>query len=140
MNNSNHNELANTHQPNCNVIQWNNIPSSLRKNKFSILCTNMKSMHNKFSEFKVNITASKTRFSFIILTETWITKDRDYAYDIDGYKCISLYRDNDQRGGGIKLYYLENIAVSSIDNETGIFQHCEQFSCRFSSHFVAHSV
>ena len=40
--------------------------------------------------------------------------------------CKSLYRDDGRRGGGIKVYYRDNISVTEIDNFTGISNTCEK--------------
>ena len=116
----------NMYHPQCHIINWNSF-NHAEQHKFSILSMNIRSMHNKFSEFKAHLSSSKINFTFIVLTETWASESNDIGFDIEGYKCLSLYRGNNQRGGGIKIYYLENLAVSTIDEETGIFNYCEKY-------------
>ena len=60
-------------------------------------------MTNQFSEFLANLSILKSRFTFIVVTETWLTGEKDIGLDINGYKSHSVYRD-DTIGGGIKMY------------------------------------
>ena len=114
----------------CLTTDWKNITSFGPTNSFLLLSMNIRSMHSKFSEFLAHIMAAKVQFKFIILTETWVNEMNDFAFDIDGYECLSLYREGNNRGGGIKIYYLKNIKVERIDSISGINQHCEQLFLR----------
>ena len=113
-----------TYDPQCSISSWTALSPTLEKNKFSILSMNIRSMHNKFSELKAHLACCKVKFSFIILTETWVVKKNDYNFDIEGYKCASLYRNDNQRGGGIKLFYREDLPVTVITEKTGIIPDC----------------
>ena len=49
------------------------------------------------------------KFSFIGLTETWLDKDKEEFYDLQGYSCINRYRDN-RRGGGVSHHIRDGIS------------------------------
>ena len=38
----------------------------------------------------------------MIFTETWLTPERDKIFNIPGFYCYDIYRN--QHGGGIKIY------------------------------------
>ena len=95
----------------CTWSQINNF--HYKENSLSVLCINMRSLVNKFSELKAHLALIKQNISFIAVTETWLNPDKDVNFELDGYKSVSLYREH--AGGGIKLFYLENLCVSRLD-------------------------
>ena len=108
----------------CQDIGWGNrIFNTFGKN-LSVLCINMRSMANKFSELSSYLNRSKHNFSFIVLVETWLNASSDVGLELDGYKSLSLYRDVGV-GGGIKIYHRDNISVVEVPNFTGCFLSCE---------------
>ena len=108
----------------CQDIGWGNrIFNTFGKN-LSVLCINMRSMANKFSELSSYLNRSKHSFSFIVLVETWLNASSDVGLELDGYKSLSLYRDVGV-GGGIKIYHRDNISVVEVPNFTGCFLSCE---------------
>ena len=82
----------------------------------SMLMYNIRSCRKNFGPFLLHLCNLMVRFSFIVLVETWLTKDTDYAFDIQGYKQANIYRDN--LGGGIKFFYSEAFDVEVIDRLT----------------------
>ena len=60
---------------------------------FSILHLNMRSCRRNFPLFHVFLTSLLTNFSIIALTETWLTKDIDLLFNLDGYNEFSMYRN-----------------------------------------------
>ena len=97
----------------CSQISWNELGHKLRGERLSVLSVNMRSITNKFSEFQANLAVLKHRFTFILITETWLNVEKDYVLELDGYKSMSYYRDG--RGGGLKLYYLEHVKVHPVE-------------------------
>ena len=55
----------------------------------------------------------KNKITFLVITETWLNIEKDYALELGGYKSVSIYRN--RLGGGIKIYFLDYINVSVID-------------------------
>ena len=99
---------------NCRTCSWDDFRHKLVRNKLSVLCLNMRSVRNKFAELEAHLALLKQRFSFILVTETWLSPDRDFVYELDGYKSLSSYRDG--RGGGMKLFYLKHLDVTLADD------------------------
>jgi hypothetical protein len=65
----------------------------------------------------------KIKFSVIVLSETKLDDSCNNLYIIDGYQHFSINRN--RQGGGIRLYYLNNLVVNVFQNFTGIFDTCE---------------
>ena len=115
--------------PSCHYSDWNVVSDGLGSETLSVMSVNVRSIVGKFPELIASLISLKHKFTFIIIIETWLTKEKDKALEIHGYKSCSLYREN-QIGGGIKLYYLDNINVCIIDHFTGIFDSCENLSVK----------
>ena len=60
---------------------------------FSILHLNIRSCRRNFPLFHVFLTSLLTNFSYIALTETWLTKDIDLLFNLEGYNEFSMYRN-----------------------------------------------
>ena len=82
----------------------------------SILMLNIRSCKKNFDQFIENFQNCILKFSCIILTETWLTSGRDNIFDISGYHCHDLYRN--QYGGGIKLYVKNCVKSKVLNNFT----------------------
>ena len=74
----------------CRNVTWNELDSYVVKKKFSCLTVNMRSIISKFSELSNNLSSIKHKFTFIVITESWLTPFSDFALNIDGYKSFSL--------------------------------------------------
>ena len=61
---------------------------------FFILYLNIRSCRWNFPLFHVFLTSLLTNFSIISLTETWLTKDIDLLFNLDGYNGFSMYRND----------------------------------------------
>ena len=83
----------------------------------SFFSINARSIVNKFPEFLVQLSATKVKFTFILIVETWLNEINDRGFELEGYDSVSYYRPNRQ-GGGLKLYYLNNIDVTLSDEHT----------------------
>ena len=77
----------------------------------------MRSIINKFSELSNYLSSIRHKFTCNVITESWLTPVSDLALNIDGYKSLSLYRNN-KMGGGIKLYYLDFIEAIKLHDFT----------------------
>ena len=101
---------------NCFYSSWEELSRNFTSNDLSFLCLNARSIINKFTELKLYLSSLSVNFSFIIITETWLKSNTDVALEIDGYQSKLLYRVG--VGGGIKVYYLNSINVTVLDNFT----------------------
>ena len=75
-----------------------------------------RSCKKNFDQFIENFQNCILKFSCIILTETWLTSYRDNIFDISGYHCHDLYRN--QYGGGIKLNVKNCVKSKVLNNFT----------------------
>lgn len=123
--------MSDDYVPVCYYTSWPDVSDNLNSNSLSALTVNIRSLKSKFSELSAHLSSVKFRFTIIAVTETWLHKDNDLAYELPGYKSHSIYREN-QLGGGIKLYYLDMINVNIVDTFTGIFESCEILTAKAS--------
>ena len=84
----------------------------------SLININVRSLGRKFANLISLLHNLKVRFTFIVLTETWLIESIDVAYDLPNYKCMSLYRS--KHGGGIKIYYADWLTADINSELTGI--------------------
>ena len=112
----------------CDYIDMSNMNKLNRfKNKaFSVLYMNIRSCRQNFSSFIAFLNSLMIQFTLIILVETWLNQDIDVGFHIDGYNHINLYRN--ERGGGIKVYYIETLKVEILSNFTCINDYFEILS------------
>ena len=111
--------------PSCSTSNWSALSNSLEENKFFVLSMNIRRMTGKFSEFISHLNLVGKRFTFIVITETWLSESTDIGFDNEGYRCVSVYR-GDRRGGGIKIYYLDAIKASIMNTISGCTGPCER--------------
>ena len=109
---------------NCQRANWTEISKYVSHSSLSLLCLNARSISNKFSEFVAHLNELKGKFTFILITETWLNSSKDKAFELHGYKSISLHREN-SRGGGIKIYYRSDLNVQPLENLTAVSGICE---------------
>ena len=101
-------------------VDWDSISEKFFHNGMSLIHINMRSLFNKYSELSSHLSIVKRKFSFIILTETWLTDCKDVGFEFPGYKSFAVYR-NQRIGGGIKMYYLEHITADVVSELSGCF-------------------
>ena len=94
---------------------WFNLDSNLKENNLSILTVDAHSITGKFADLVTNLNLVRKRFSFIIVTESWLSYDSNLVLEINGYKSHSISRTG-RKGGGIKLFYLDYISAEVISH------------------------
>ena len=82
----------------------------------SFLVINIRSCKKNFSHFLTHFYNVLSKFTFIALTETWLSLESDNVYCIPGFQQFNLYRD--RHGGGIKLYVKDGIQVEVLRDFT----------------------
>ena len=92
---------------NCGYIDVPEISSLYEDVQFSILMLNIRSCKKNFNQFLACFCNFFTFFSCIVLTETWLTPERDNIFSIPGFYFYDLYRNH--LGGGIKVYLKNDI-------------------------------
>ena len=95
-------DVDNYVRPNCKYMNVECLSDFINGISLTILMLNIRSCNKNFDQFISTFCDYISYFTCIILTETWLTKDCDAVFNIDGFYCIDQYRNN--YGGGIKLY------------------------------------
>ena len=109
-------DLDNYVQPNCSYLNVDDLYQIVCGLSLSILMFNIRSCKKNFDNFMANFDRCIKYFSCIVFTETWLSPERDRIFDIPGFYCQNLYRN--QYGGGIKLYIKNCIQCKTLDNFT----------------------
>ena len=116
-------DLDNNFSSNCVYLNVDDLSPYICCLSLSICMLNIRSCKKNFDNFMANFCDYVNTFSCIIFTETWLTEDRDKIFDIPGFYCHNLYRN--QYGGGIKLYVKNCIKSKILDECTVINNLCE---------------
>ena len=69
---------------------------------------NIKSLPKHYNELNLYLDSLQVKFSFIALTETWLSESTEELYGIQNYNVVNRFR-NGRKGGGVTLYINENI-------------------------------
>ena len=113
-------------QPNCNYINIADLSSYVPCISFAVLMINIRSCRKNFNQFIAQFCNVLSYFSCIIFTETWLTEDVDNVFNIPGYYCFNLYRNN--FGGGIKMYFKNCIQGRILEDFTFINDYFEMLT------------
>ena len=119
-------DVDNWVQPNCNFVNIVDLPSYVTCISFGVLLINIRSCRKNFSQFISHFCNILSYFTCIILTEIWLTEDVDNVFNIPGYYCFNLYRNN--VGGGIKMYLRNGIQGRMLENFTFINEYFEMLT------------
>ena len=107
-------DVDNYMHSNCKYFAVDELSPLIYGVSFSILMLNIRSCRKNFDHFLATFCNYLSYFSCIIFIETWLTCDRDNVFDISGFCCFNLYRD--QYGGGLKLYLKNGVQSRVLDN------------------------
>ena len=83
---------------------------------FSVVNFNIRSCRKNFPLFLAFLNQLLFSFSVICLTESWLSQDTDFDFNIDGYNQVNSYRNS--RGGGIKVFYRDNYFIKILNDLT----------------------
>ena len=119
-------DVDNWLQPNCNFYTVTDLPSYVSFISFSVLMINIRSCRKNFSHFLAHFCNVLSYFTCIVFTETWLTEDIDNVFNIPGYYCFNLYRNN--FGGGLKLYLKNGVQGRLLDSFTFINDYFEMLT------------
>ena len=101
----------------CTKTTWLDFDRKLTNESLSIIGINVRSLSSRYHELVAHLNIIRNKPTMIVLTETWLSENSDIAFDIEGYKSLSIYRDG--KGGGIKIYFLDCIKATVIDELSG---------------------
>ena len=102
--------------PNFRYLNVDNLSDFVNGVSLSIFMLNIRSCCKNFDQFILTFCNFLSFFTCIISTETWLTQDRDNVFNICGFHCVSLYRNN--QGGGIKIYIKDSVQCKVLDRYT----------------------
>ena len=109
-------DIENYVHTNCRYMNVENLSDYVNGVSMSILMLNIRSCCKNFDQFISTFYSFISFFTCIILTETWLTHDRDNVFDIQGFHCVNLYRNN--VGGGIKIYLRDFVQCEVLNRYT----------------------
>ena len=109
-------DVDNYFKPNCMYLNVENLSDYVNGVSLSILMLNIRSCCKNFDQFISTFCSFISYFTCIILTETWLTYERDNVFDIHGFHCVNLYRNN--VGGGIKIYLKNSVQCEVLNRYT----------------------
>jgi hypothetical protein len=95
----------------------------LNNGKVSILFLNIRSLYANYENLLVFLSQFNFRFSIIALCEIKLNESFDRMFKINGYNWKSLYRD--RHGGGLRVYFLNDLKITMIEEFTGLKETCE---------------
>ena len=64
------------------------------KSSLSMFHLNVKSLPKHFDELELYLNSLDVKFSFLGLTETWLTECKQEYYDLPHYSCINKFRND----------------------------------------------
>ena len=107
-------DVDNYVRQNCRYIDVECLANLVNGISLTILLFNIRSCNKNFDQFISTFCDYFSHFTCIILTETWLSKDRDTIFNIDGFYSVDLYRNN--YGGGIKIFVKNNVQSKVLGN------------------------
>ena len=69
---------------------------------------NIKSLPKHYNELNLYLDSLKVKFSFIALTETWLSEGTEQLFGVHNYYVVNRFRKG-RKGGGVTLYINDNI-------------------------------
>ena len=102
--------------PECDFIDAQNLYPFISSMALTVLMLNIRSINRNFNAFLSEFCNYFKLFSVIAFTETWLTEERDVAFNIPGFYSFNLHRN--QYGGGLKLYIKEGFKAKLLDSFT----------------------
>ena len=72
----------------CDYYQWCELAPVIYTSKLSVISINIRSLASKFAELCAQLTRTKNKFTFVVIVETWLTKEKDRALELQGLSLI----------------------------------------------------
>ena len=107
-------DVDNYVRQNCRYMNVEYLSNFINGVSLTILLFNIRSCNKNFDQFISTFCNYFSHFTCIILTETWLSKERDTVFHIDGFYSVDLYRNN--YGGGIKIFVKNSIQSKILNN------------------------
>lgn len=91
---------------------------------FSVVHLNIRSLGRNINEFQAYLSTINFNFSFIGLTETWLSTSNANLYDLKGYKHVYKCRE-EKKGGGVSLFVINDMDIKVREDLSVIDSHIE---------------
>ena len=101
---------------------------------FSLIHLNIRSFSKNISEFESYLSTINYNFSFIGLTETWLTMNNAHLYDLKGYSHIYQCREG-KKGGGVSLFVTNDLNFHVREDLSVMDLHIEALFIEVSKDF-----
>ena len=96
----------------CKYVHCNSYDSKYNQH-FSILHINARSFIHNIDDVILLLDSIETKFSIIVITETWLQNHNADIYTINNYNAIHTTRSN-TKGGGVSIYIKDNLHFNKI--------------------------
>ena len=96
-------EQIDNYNPQCSNVLWSVLGKNLKDNNLSVLTVNGRCITGKFADLITNSNLIRKQFTFIIITESWLTEESYFVLEINGNKSHTLNRVG-RTGGGIQIF------------------------------------
>ena len=98
----------------CKYVHCNSYDNKYNQH-FSILHINARSFIHNIDDVILLLDSIETKFSIIVITETWLQNHKADIYTINNYNAIHTTRIN-TKGGGVSIYIKDNLHFNKIEN------------------------
>lgn len=111
----------------CDIIDLDGFGDiRIASNSISVLNVNIRSCRRNFPKLEYLLSLRQRNFDIITLTETWLEKNIDHCFNLNGYNKFDVYRNS--HGGGVSIYAKNNFKVEVLNNLTFVSEQLEMLS------------
>lgn len=105
-------DLEGVDLPVCSYSDFNEVNNLVTLDMLSILVCNVRSCRKNFNVFYSHFSECISKFTIIVLVETWLTKEISKLFSVSGFKYFDSFRTN--IAGGIRIYYKQFLNVTLL--------------------------
>ena len=114
------NNFFSTINNNCHYYTGEQFNRSIKTvGKLSIIHFNSRSLYANFTSIRDYLDTFSQPFNIIAISETWLNKDRELDFDMDGYELSYINRQN-KGGGGVAIYVDKTLHFKVLDRMTTV--------------------
>ena len=96
----------------------------------TVLSLNIRSICKNYGNLLAFLHMLKKKVSIIMISETWLRKEKEHLYPLDGYNQFAISRSS--RAGGLMINIDKNIDASLVPSLTNITDACESLYVEFT--------
>ena len=110
----------------CTTCTTENLKKRLVKDKLCVLNINIRSLSSNFITLLGFLNDLNTPVDIIVVTESWLNDSNANLFNIPGYK--SIYVNRNHMGGGICVFYRQDLKIEKLDSNSGIYDSHESLT------------